>query len=224
MGNNNDIDIDDIRDVSDLLSKKWRMKVLCAVRDDGPYRFSELKREFDISSKVLTSCLNELTEAGLLARTAHSSSHVTYGLTDAGTSLLTLTDELSDWGNLYRQRSASTVFVVDSDPRLARLFVDWLAPEYDTQRASDRHQLDADRFRSADVVVYHYHPLATLDASALRRFDREEHDYALVVLAATRRKVAEAGLRHCAYLTLPVLEETLSACVDTVINCRSVEG
>lgn len=221
---NNDIDIEDIQDVSSLLSKKWRMKVLCAVRSEGPYRFSELKRQFDISSKVLTACLNELTDAGLLDRTAHSSSHVTYELTEAGVSLLGLVDELNDWQKRHRRDSRPTVLVIDSNPQLADLFTDWLTPEYDAEGVSQSRQLDADRFRSADVVVFHYQPRAPIDAATIQRFDRREYEYRLVVVVATRRKVAECDLCQCAYLTPPILEETLSSRIRTALNCRSADG
>ena len=56
--------------VIDLLSDKWTMHVLYALRN-GPSRFCELERDLrGISSRTLTLKLKELTEKKLITKTA----------------------------------------------------------------------------------------------------------------------------------------------------------
>jgi len=65
-------DPDDLRqtfsEVGGLLGRKWHLIILSRLQENGPARFNELKREGDISSKVLSDALADLEANGFVAR------------------------------------------------------------------------------------------------------------------------------------------------------------
>lgn len=219
----NNVTFSGIREIADLLSKKWRARVLYTIRSGGPYRFHELKQQFEISSKMLTTSLNELTEKGVIERRAQNESHVTYSLTEAGVRLLALTDKLNTWAEQYSSSYSSRILVVNSDPRLAQLFTDWLTPRYNVMQVTQSHQLDGDLLEEVDIVVFHYHPFGEIDPRSLQNSGSLSCDRSLVVIAPSKRKLAESGLRHCASLTIPVQTKELHLCVETVLDSSSSE-
>ncbi|MEW8645687.1 MAG: helix-turn-helix domain-containing protein [Candidatus Thiodiazotropha endolucinida] len=101
------------RDVIDRIGDKWTLLVL-VVLEDGPARFTEIKRTIgDISQKVLTKTLQELEADGYLTRTAFDQSppKVVYELTDMGCSVLTPITALVEWAeenhdDIRKNRSA----------------------------------------------------------------------------------------------------------------------
>lgn len=215
--------VSSVREIGDLLSKKWRLKLLCTLRDGGPYRFSELKHQLSISSKVLTNCVNELEERGIIERTARSRSHVTYSLTEAGMNLLALTDELDDWSVQYRQRSVPTVFIVDDEPRVNDLYAEQLTPDYEVEQVTELVQLDGQQFDEADVVVFHYKPFGAIDVNALQEVIEPNSEYGLIVITPSRHRLNDVDLPLCASLTLPVLKEELQTSIETVLDCQSFD-
>lgn len=212
------VPISDIQEIADLLSKKWRLRLLYALQTDSPCRFSELKQQFDISSKMLTTSLNDLTEAGVLERRAQNDSHVTYTLTEAGVNLLALTDTLGTWVEQYPSHANPRVLVVNSDPRLAQLFTDWLTPKYEVGQVIESHQLDGAQLDDADIVLFHYHPLGEIDLSSIRDSSSDGCDYRLIVIAPSKRKLAESGLHYHSSLIIPIQTEELQLCVKSGLD------
>ncbi|SFL07814.1 transcriptional regulator, HxlR family [Halogranum rubrum] len=210
-----------VREISSLLSKKWRLNLLRAVQTDGPCRFSDLKRRFDISSKVLTNSLNELTDYGIVERTAHSGVHVTYSLTDSGADLLDTVGDLDSWTARSGRKTVPTVLVVDDNPRLNNLFADLLHSDYDVRQACERRQLERQQFEVTDVVVFHYKPRGPIDHSALQSVAKPECDCRLVVVVPTRRHLERLELHHCGHLVLPVTKPELRRCIEHVLDCRA---
>lgn len=91
------------REVLDLVADKWSLYVVsCLGR--GPQRFTELKRSIDgISQRMLTVTLRGLERDGILTRTVYNvmPPHVTYELTDVGTTLLEATAPLIEWSSRH---------------------------------------------------------------------------------------------------------------------------
>jgi DNA-binding HxlR family transcriptional regulator len=82
-----------------FLGKRWN-GVLLATLMQGPAGFAELRRAIrGISDSVLSDRLNELGEAGLVARRVDEGPpvSVTYDLTPSGQALLPVLDALSTW-------------------------------------------------------------------------------------------------------------------------------
>jgi DNA-binding HxlR family transcriptional regulator len=84
-----------------IIGGQWKVPLLCALHQDGPARYSELKRKIrGITNTVLASALKELEEAGLVARRQFMEMpvRVEYSVTAACNSLLPILRQLAGWG------------------------------------------------------------------------------------------------------------------------------
>lgn len=87
------------RQLLDRISDKWVVLVL-SLLEDGPKRFSVLKREIDgISQKMLSQTLRALEQDGFLTRRAFPTVPVTveYELTSLGRSLNVALAPIIEW-------------------------------------------------------------------------------------------------------------------------------
>lgn len=85
--------------VLEMVSGKWSVLVLYALRR-GTLRYSELQHIVEgISQKMLTQTVRELERNGLVARIAYPvvPPHTEYALTELGTSLESIIDQLGCW-------------------------------------------------------------------------------------------------------------------------------
>jgi DNA-binding HxlR family transcriptional regulator len=83
----------------DLLGRRWTGVVLGNL-STGPAGFRDLTRAIDgISDSMLSTRLNDLTEAGLVTRTVNEGPplSVAYALTDAGHALIPALARISRW-------------------------------------------------------------------------------------------------------------------------------
>ena len=91
-----------------LIGDKWKVLIL---RDllPGTKRFGELKKSIgSVSQKVLTAQLRDMEEKGLVCRVVNEvPPRVEYTLTDTGYSLRPVLEAMEDWGNAYKEKSAS---------------------------------------------------------------------------------------------------------------------
>ena len=84
----------------DLLGRRWTLRVLWELRDDG-CTFRELQTRCDaMSSSVLNQRLRELREAGLV--TLHGGEG--FKLTPEGRSLLRALSPLQEWARRWGER------------------------------------------------------------------------------------------------------------------------
>lgn len=93
-----------VRDVLARVGDKWSVLVVGSL-DEGPLRFSELKRHIEgISQRMLTLTLRNLERDGLLTRqvTPTIPPRVDYELTRAGRSLLEVVASLAEWAEKNR--------------------------------------------------------------------------------------------------------------------------
>jgi DNA-binding HxlR family transcriptional regulator len=84
-----------------LLGKRWNGIILGALRN-GPAGFAEIRRAIgSITDSVLSDRLTELAAAGLLARTVTDTRPpgVSYALTEAGSALVPILDQLAGWAS-----------------------------------------------------------------------------------------------------------------------------
>lgn len=107
------------RQLLDRMSDKWVVLVL-SLLEDGPKRFSVLKREIDgISQKMLSQTLRALEQDGLLTRRVFPTVPVTveYELTGLGQSLNIALTPMIDWAvaNMNRVLKARESF--DKNPK-----------------------------------------------------------------------------------------------------------
>ena len=91
------------RQVLDIIANKWTALVIGQL-NDGPLRFSQLKREIGgISQKMLTQTLRELERNGIVSRTIYAEvpPRVEYELTNLGQSLKQPIDQVRDWAEQH---------------------------------------------------------------------------------------------------------------------------
>jgi len=94
------------RQLLDRISSKW-VVLLVGLLQDGPKRFSVLKREIDgVSQKMLTQTLRSLEEDGLALRRAFPTAPVTveYEPTPLGQSLNQVLELLRKWATRNMNR------------------------------------------------------------------------------------------------------------------------
>lgn len=87
------------RQVLDRIGDKWTTLIIGALQD-GPRRFSELRREIGgISQKMLTQTLRALERDGLIHRTAYAEvpPRVEYALTPLGETLCAPIEAIRRW-------------------------------------------------------------------------------------------------------------------------------
>ncbi|MFH8615791.1 winged helix-turn-helix transcriptional regulator [Streptomyces sp. NPDC017979] len=91
--------MDFIRQVLDRVGDKWSMLVI-AVLEGGPMRYTDLQRQIPgISQRMLTRTLRQLTEDGLISRTAYAEvpPRVEYALAPLSRGLNDIVKQLIGW-------------------------------------------------------------------------------------------------------------------------------
>lgn len=91
--------MDFIRQVLDRVGDKWSMLII-AVLESGPLRYTDLQRQIPgISQRMLTHTLRQLTEDGLITRTAYAEvpPRVEYALAPLGRGLIDIVKQLIGW-------------------------------------------------------------------------------------------------------------------------------
>lgn len=87
-----------------LIGSKWKLLIIRNLIK-RPWRFNELMKSLEgISQKVLTSSLREMESDGLVYRNDYRTNppKVEYGLTDLGTRLKGVLDQLAEFGDYYK--------------------------------------------------------------------------------------------------------------------------
>lgn len=85
----------------DVIGKKWNLPILSVLCHEYPIRYNELKRKLPgITGTMLTNCLKELTDHGLVHREQYFEipPRVEYSLTDSGKELGPIIESIVEWG------------------------------------------------------------------------------------------------------------------------------
>lgn len=84
------------------IGSQWRLIVLHDLQD-GEKRFNELKRSTGASSRTLSRVLNDLQETEFITRRLEEDAPVAtyYSLTEKGTSLCPVFDEIEAWSEKW---------------------------------------------------------------------------------------------------------------------------
>ena len=87
-----------------LVGAKWKMLIVKNLLKKE-MRFCELKKNLGCTAKVLTACLKEMEEDGLLVREVDEReiNKVEYYLTDIGYTLKPVIESMQKWGKEYRR-------------------------------------------------------------------------------------------------------------------------
>lgn len=85
----------------ELLSGKWKPRILWKLHQHGVVRFGQLKRGMpEITAKMLTQQLRELEQDGLITRRVYAEvpPKVEYSLSPFGETLKPILDNIARWG------------------------------------------------------------------------------------------------------------------------------
>lgn len=85
----------------ELLSGKWKPRILWKLHQNGIVRFGELKRGLpEITAKMLTQQLRELEQDGLVTRRVYAEvpPKVEYSLSPFGETLKPILENIARWG------------------------------------------------------------------------------------------------------------------------------
>lgn len=96
-----------MRDAMDVLSGKWKIPIIGALRLNGKLRFMDLLREVDgIAAKMLSKELAHLESNQIISRTVLNTKPITveYELTEHGKTLEGVIGEIWKWGDLHRKK------------------------------------------------------------------------------------------------------------------------
>lgn len=90
--------------VLQLVGAKWKILVIKNLLKKE-MRFSELKKSLGCTAKVLTACLKEMEEDGLIIREVdeREANRVEYYLTDIGYTLKPVIEAMQKWGKEYKR-------------------------------------------------------------------------------------------------------------------------
>ena len=90
--------------VLQLVGAKWKMLIIKNLLKKE-MRFCELKKSLGCTPKVLTACLKEMEEDGLVIREVDERevNRVEYYLTDIGYTLKPVIESMQKWGKEYRR-------------------------------------------------------------------------------------------------------------------------
>ena len=92
----------------EIIGGKWKLPILWNLAADKVSRYNELRRNLGgVTNIMLTKCLRELEEAGLVHREQYNEvpPRVEYSLTNEGLSLLPALNNLFNWGVELQQRT-----------------------------------------------------------------------------------------------------------------------
>lgn len=93
----------------DIIAGKWKPSILCEI-NEGPRRFSDLRRALPVSEKVLAADLKALEADGVVARREFLDGgvHATeYSFTEFGETLRPALVALAHWGLEHRKPGRS---------------------------------------------------------------------------------------------------------------------
>ena len=87
-----------------LVGAKWKMLIIQNLLKKE-MRFCELKKKIGCTAKVLTACLKDMEEDGLIIREADEKeiNKVEYYLTDIGYTLKPVIESMQKWGKEYKR-------------------------------------------------------------------------------------------------------------------------
>lgn len=99
-----DLAVNPVSVVLQLVGAKWKLLIIRELLKKE-LRFVELKKKLGCTAKVLTNCLKELEEDGLVIREELEDTQpkVVYYLTDIGYTLRPVIESMQKWGKEYKR-------------------------------------------------------------------------------------------------------------------------
>ncbi|SFR35825.1 winged helix-turn-helix transcriptional regulator [Halogeometricum limi] len=211
-----------VRDGATLVGKKWHPAVVYSLVVDGPAGFSELERRLDVSAKVLTETLSDLTDEGIVRRHEIQKRplRVEYTPTASGRELANVLRDLGRWSERRRGDDAPVVVVVDDDPRLTELYASMLS-ECDVRVANDGRSGLAAVDDAVDVLLLD-RKMPDVDGEHVARHVAAEYrDVRVALLSSARLDETVLSVPFDRYLRKPVTATDLAETVASLSTPRT---
>ena len=96
-----------IQDSMDVLNGKWKIAIISSICCYGKRRFSDILNDIEgVSNRMLSKELKQLEINKLVKRTILNTQPITvqYELTEHGSTLKTIINNLTDWGIEHRKK------------------------------------------------------------------------------------------------------------------------
>ncbi len=210
-----------VAETVDLISKKWHPVIIQRLVEGGPLGFNELKERIeDVSAKVLTDSLEDLTGNGLVERTVISESplRVEYELTETGHELQTAMEALAAWGDRHLDPEPDpTVLIVDDDPRLLNMHAGWLEDDYTVERAYDGEEAFRKLDESVDVVLLDRRMPGVSGEKVLERIRQWGIDCRVVMLSAVDPDFDIVDMGFDGYIVKPGFRDEIRDVITDVL-------
>ncbi|MBB5182114.1 winged helix-turn-helix transcriptional regulator [Catenisphaera adipataccumulans] len=90
-----------LKKVLDIIGGKWKILILCAMKNQGPMRYGQLRKTIvGITNTMLAQSLKEMNKDGLVQRKQYDEMpvRVEYSLTPKAESMVPILMELKEWG------------------------------------------------------------------------------------------------------------------------------
>lgn len=208
-----------------LISKKWHPIIIQRLHEEGPLRFNELQEALEeISAKVLSENLEELVENELVDRTVISESpkKVEYRLTSDGEGLQSVLTSLATWGEQYLEPDPS-VLIIDDDPRLARMYSDWLDDTYSVTVAFNGEDGLNKLSDDVDLVLLDRRMPGLSGERVLEHIRDMDLDTHVIILSAVEPDLDIVDMDFDAYIVKPGIKEVIRDVVTEVLTRDSYD-
>ncbi len=99
-----DLAVNPVSVIIQLIGVKWKILIIKELLK-SEMRFTKLREKLGCTAKVLTKCLRELEEDGLIIREEYETQppKVEYYLTDIGYTLRPVIESMEKWGKEYKR-------------------------------------------------------------------------------------------------------------------------
>lgn len=107
MCNKESLNIEAVQQTLLIISGKWKIPIIVALRLYGKSRFKDLMEHIEgIGSKMLSKELKDLEENGIINRHVYSTTPVSidYELSLYGKTLDNIIEEMCAWGTIHKQK------------------------------------------------------------------------------------------------------------------------
>lgn len=199
-----------------LVSKKWHSRIVYQLLKDEEATFSQLRDKMDnISNKVLSESLKDLSEAGIVEKLNEGSTR--YRLTRKGKELEAVFEELIDWADRYVAERKPVVLIIEDNEQQAEMYSRWLGPGYETRIASRTNQVFENISDDVDVVLLD-RMLSDSTAEELLQASNQISEKQVIIITGVEPgpDLIDLDIEH--YLIKPVSKQDLLRSVKTVIK------
>lgn len=206
----------------ELISRKWQPLIVYLLNEQGEMGFNQIKEHLeDISGKVLSESLKNLTEKGMVSKEVISESpkRVNYKTTRKGRDMMPVLEELMDWGDKYVQGETSEkLLVVDDEQKLADMYTKWLEDQYNVETAYNGEQAIKKADENTKLVLLDRMMPDISGKQVLKTLRDSIDNFYAVMLTAKDPEPEIADMEIDDYMVKPVSQDELNNKIEEVLD------